>query len=213
MGPFDTAMEYYATRADVLWQKASRHLGESNFLHIKGATSWAQLDQAETAALIAWLHLQAVPLATVPRLDKGPFLLHHPDLSQSNTIVDQEFKIVGLVDWSGASTVPVQSFTVFHAPTFSYFGFCWPSSQGWDRDRKDFIEEYNCRDDSAASAQVSSFWGTRPAIIAAFLDTPFVANVTMAKELAGIIYGEDDECKSLHCLVNSMFSPDLNCDL
>jgi hypothetical protein len=209
IGPFHTAAEYYSTRANVLWQRARCHLEERNFLHIKHATSWEELDQAETAALIAWLHIQAVPLASIPRLDEGPFLLHHPDLSQSNIIIDQEFKIVGLVDWSWACTVQVQSFTVFHAPTFSYLEFCWPSSNGWDCDREGFIEGYKLHENSVA--QVSSHWGTYPAIIAAFLDSRFVENVEMAKVLASLIYKEDDEREALDRLVKSMFT--LNCDL
>jgi hypothetical protein len=80
--------------------------------------SWVKPRQQH---FFAWLNVQAVPLAVVSRLDEGPFLLHHPDLSQSNIIVDEEFKIVGLVDWSWASTVPVQSFTMFRAPSFSEF--------------------------------------------------------------------------------------------
>jgi hypothetical protein len=52
IGPFDTATEYYSTRANVLWERARSHLGESNFLRIKDATCWAQLGQAETAAFL-----------------------------------------------------------------------------------------------------------------------------------------------------------------
>lgn len=207
LGPFNTATEYYSTRANLLWQKARSHLGENNFLRIECTTNWAELDKAETAALIAWLHVQAVPTAAVPQLDEGPFLLHHPDLSQSNIIVDQEFKIVGLVDWSWASTVPLQSFTVFPAPASSYFEFCWPSTKGWDCDRKDFIEEYKIHENSAAP--VSLYWGLRPATIAAYLDSRFVENVEMAKELAGLIYREDDERKALDCLVKSLCSQEL----
>jgi hypothetical protein len=41
------------------------------------------------------------------------------------------------------------------------------------------------------------------------LDSHLVENIKMAKDLAGIVYG-DDERKALRCLVNSMFATDLN---
>ena len=93
-------------------------------------------------------------------------------------------------------------------PSFSDLGFCWPSSKGWDCDRKGFIEEYKSHENPVD--QVSLHWGTRPAIFAAFLDSPIVDSVKMAKELSGIMYEEDDERKVLQCLVDSMFYRDLN---
>ncbi|RHZ43885.1 uncharacterized protein CDV56_102637 [Aspergillus thermomutatus] len=38
--------------------------------------------------------------------DNGPFLLYHPDFYQSNIIVDESFRVLGVIDWEGACTVP-----------------------------------------------------------------------------------------------------------
>ncbi|KAL5365393.1 hypothetical protein BJX96DRAFT_181678 [Aspergillus floccosus] len=38
--------------------------------------------------------------------DRGPFPLYHHDFYQSNIIVDDKFRILGIIDWEGASTVP-----------------------------------------------------------------------------------------------------------
>ena len=38
--------------------------------------------------------------------DSGPFPLYHPDFYQSNIIVDEQFKVLSVIDWEGASTVP-----------------------------------------------------------------------------------------------------------
>ncbi|ROT34542.1 kinase-like protein [Sodiomyces alkalinus F11] len=46
-----------------------------------------------------------------PRLDKGPFVLHHLDLRSANIIVDDNLRIQGIIDWEFTSTVPRQLFT------------------------------------------------------------------------------------------------------
>lgn len=45
-----------------------------------------------------------------PQLDKGPFVLNHPDLRSPNIIVDEQLRIQGIIDWEFASTVPRQVF-------------------------------------------------------------------------------------------------------
>lgn len=38
--------------------------------------------------------------------DDGPFPLYHPDLYQHNIIVDNDYKVLGVIDWQNACTVP-----------------------------------------------------------------------------------------------------------
>jgi hypothetical protein len=38
--------------------------------------------------------------------NSGPFPIAHPDFYQSNTIVDDEYNLLGVIDWEGAHTVP-----------------------------------------------------------------------------------------------------------
>ncbi|POR38781.1 Uncharacterized protein TPAR_01018 [Tolypocladium paradoxum] len=44
-------------------------------------------------------------------LDKGPFVLHHLDLRSPNTIIDENLRIQGIIDWEFSGTVPLQLFT------------------------------------------------------------------------------------------------------
>lgn len=46
-----------------------------------------------------------------PRLDKGPFVLHHLDLRAPNIIVDKDLNIHGVIDWEFSGTTPRQLFT------------------------------------------------------------------------------------------------------
>lgn len=38
--------------------------------------------------------------------DTGPFPLYHPDLYHSDIIVNDSFRVLGVIDWEGACTVP-----------------------------------------------------------------------------------------------------------
>ncbi|KND90594.1 hypothetical protein TOPH_04865 [Tolypocladium ophioglossoides CBS 100239] len=46
-----------------------------------------------------------------PQLDEGPFVLNHLDLRSANTIVDENLRIQGIIDWEFTSTIPLQVFT------------------------------------------------------------------------------------------------------
>ncbi|KAI1318087.1 kinase-like domain-containing protein [Xylariaceae sp. FL0255] len=42
------------------------------------------------------------------RNDHGPFPLCHADFLHSNIIVDENFKVLGIIDWEGACTLPLE---------------------------------------------------------------------------------------------------------
>ena len=67
----------------------------------------------------AWILEQAVPSMIVEEYLHGPFPLCHMDLHYNNILVDDEFNITGIVDWTGAQTVPVERFIV--CPEFVTF--------------------------------------------------------------------------------------------
>ncbi|KAM4063675.1 phosphotransferase enzyme family protein [Hirsutella rhossiliensis] len=52
-----------------------------------------------------------VPNVVDARWDDGPFVLTHTDLRCANIIIDDDFRIRGVIDWEWASTVPRQFFT------------------------------------------------------------------------------------------------------
>src|ERR1700694_724600 len=60
----------------------------------------------------AWLYLETIPLFCSPELDSGPFPLRHPDLNTANLLFDDEYNIVGLLDWTATQSAPWQTFVV-----------------------------------------------------------------------------------------------------
>lgn len=62
--------------------------------------------------VLAWMYMQSIPRLTVAELDSGPFPLRHPDLNNANLMYDDEYNIVGVIDWTATQTAPVQSFAV-----------------------------------------------------------------------------------------------------
>ncbi|KAI9826840.1 MAG: hypothetical protein M1832_005779 [Thelocarpon impressellum] len=102
MGPFATSLEYfYALRKD-----------QSRAINVKHAGD----EQWETAA---WILEQALPSMVVEEHVHGPFPLCHLDLHHDNVLIDEDFNISGILDWSDAQTVPIERFVI--TPEFAYF--------------------------------------------------------------------------------------------
>ena len=92
---FGSAKEYYIARARrFLSQKESETPIDVN---------WAAL---------AWLYLRAIPMFCPQDLDTGPFPLRHPDLNNLNILYDDNYNIMGVIDWTSAQAAPWQSFVV-----------------------------------------------------------------------------------------------------
>ena len=72
----------------------------------------------EDRELACWILTRAVLSAVEKDFISGPFPLCHPDLHYSNILVDQHFNITGIIDWSGAATVPQELFASI--PGFRY---------------------------------------------------------------------------------------------
>jgi len=53
---------------------------------------------------------QAVLIAFRTEFSAGPFPLSHPDLHYNNILVDENYNITGIIDWSGVTTVPQEVF-------------------------------------------------------------------------------------------------------
>ena len=61
----------------------------------------------EIAAQIRDFPLRLKELAVnIPIRNHGPFPLFHPDYGYNNIIVDDDYKVLGVIDWENASTVP-----------------------------------------------------------------------------------------------------------
>ncbi|KAF7510185.1 hypothetical protein GJ744_007084 [Endocarpon pusillum] len=93
MGSFRTSLQYlYALRR---CQTRAIKVGHS---------------ENEQWATAAWIFEQALPSMVVEDHVYGPFPPIHVDLHQNNIFFDKAFNITGIIDWSGAQTVPVERF-------------------------------------------------------------------------------------------------------
>jgi isoamyl acetate esterase len=96
VGPFSSAAEYYRWRAD-------QPLNRSN----------KSLVDLQDALFHSYLYQLALPFLMNGVRDKGPFPLAHNDLGVHNVLFDENWKLVGVIDWSGACVVPWESFAQF----------------------------------------------------------------------------------------------------
>ena len=97
---FDSASEFYTRRALLIYHETQR-IFASNANNID-----PKLRELETA----YLHTLATPFAVTPEFDKGPFPLQHVDLHRQNVLADDDWNVVGIIDWSWAGTAPLDSF-------------------------------------------------------------------------------------------------------
>jgi hypothetical protein len=58
------------------------------------------------------LYLQAIPLIYPPEIDSGRFPLRHPDLNNANLLYDDDYNIIGVINWTATQSAPLQSFVV-----------------------------------------------------------------------------------------------------
>ena len=101
-GPFSSSIEYfYALRKSHNRTIQAEHAGEKEWM---------------TAA---WILEQALPSMVIEDFIHGPFPLCHTDLHFNNILVDENFNVTGIIDWSDSQTVPLESFLI--SPEFVTF--------------------------------------------------------------------------------------------
>ena len=101
-GPFSSSIEYfYALRKGHNRTIQAEHAGDKEWM-----TS-------------AWVLEQALPSMVVEEFIHGPFPLCHMDLHYNNILIDDEFNITGIIDWSDSQTVPLERFLI--SPEFATF--------------------------------------------------------------------------------------------
>jgi hypothetical protein len=96
VGPFSTAGDYYRWRAD-------QPLNRSN----------ESLVNLQDALFHSYLYQLSLPFLSNGIRNHGPFPLAHNDLGVHNALFDEDWKLVGVIDWSGACVVPWESFAQF----------------------------------------------------------------------------------------------------
>jgi hypothetical protein len=108
VGPFTTSTEYYRSCTDLLPNQLLRincgrsatdglhnHCRENSNAEEKSAAEWG----IKAASILE-------EMTVVDGSAISPFPLKHPDLSFQNILVDDNFCVVAVLDWSFASTVP-----------------------------------------------------------------------------------------------------------
>ena len=93
VGPYSSAAEYYRWRAD-------QPLNRSN----------ESLVDLQDALFHSYLYRLSLPFLMNGTRSAGPFPLAHNDLGVHNVLFDEDWKLVGVIDWSGACVVPWESF-------------------------------------------------------------------------------------------------------
>lgn len=101
-GSFSTSLEYFY----VLRKRHNRIIQSEH----AGDKEWM------TAV---WVLEQALPSIIVEEFIHGPFPLCHIDLHYNNILIDDDFNITGIIDWSDSQTVPLELF--LNSPEFATF--------------------------------------------------------------------------------------------
>jgi isoamyl acetate esterase len=96
IGPMSSALEYYRWRAD-------QPLNRSN----------DSVVDLQEALFHSYLYKLAIPFLMNGFRNEGPFPLAHNDLGVHNALFDENWKLVGVIDWTGACVVPWESFAQF----------------------------------------------------------------------------------------------------
>jgi len=92
IGPFNSSRAYfYGIQREINEAIHDEHSDKDNW------PQWLRYCQIFT---------EAIPLMVYSDLRRGPFPLHHRDFHFKNILVDDNFNITGVLDWTGARTVP-----------------------------------------------------------------------------------------------------------
>jgi len=84
--------------------------------------------------IAGWIMLQATLGTLLPDYSSGPFPIDHPDLHYNNILVDDQFNITGIIDWTGVSTSPQEIFATIHG--FNAPFACQSGSEKYEQYRK-----------------------------------------------------------------------------
>jgi hypothetical protein len=102
VGPFATSLEYfYTVRQGDNRAVLAKHADEDDW------------------ATACWILKQALPAMITQNNIHGPFPLCHLDLHFNNILLDDNYNITGIIDWSEAQTVPLERYAI--SPEFVTF--------------------------------------------------------------------------------------------
>jgi len=98
IGPFKTSGAYFS----------GIRQGMNDLLRAQHRDAWPQWSGPCQALT------EAIPSLTIaPRRRRGRFPLSHPDFHYGNVLVDDDYNVTGIIDWTNAHTVPVEVFAAW----------------------------------------------------------------------------------------------------
>ncbi|KAK2471831.1 hypothetical protein H9L39_16587 [Fusarium oxysporum f. sp. albedinis] len=103
-GPFITATEFFEA-----WATHSK-FGKTNEQLRAGSGQFADEIACSTALFLPTIKKLADKLSVH---DRGPFPIYHGDFGHNNVIVDDDYRVMGVIDWEGAFAVPWEIFGDF----------------------------------------------------------------------------------------------------
>ncbi|TWU73698.1 hypothetical protein ED733_004881 [Metarhizium rileyi] len=112
LNPFTTQLSYHDDKDTLTSAK--------DYIAMRLQISWnaflksrSNVEREMGANALYHLHLfhQHVDEWVDPSLDQGPFTLVHGDMGPHNILVDDDMKIMAVIDWEWSRVVPVQFFT------------------------------------------------------------------------------------------------------
>ena len=96
-GPFSTATEYLRA-----WTKHTEFYGGTNGLKENSGSYGDEI----LRGVLAFPQKVSELAGRIAVRDHGPFPLIHPDFNHSNIIVDDNWKVLGVIDWEYAQSAP-----------------------------------------------------------------------------------------------------------
>ena len=97
-GPFETATAFFKA-----WASTAKF--PSSEKYIRELMKGGPVEEVLSAITTFPARINALA-GNLSSHDRGPFPIYHPDLYHSNIVVDEKFKIMGVIDWQGTCTVP-----------------------------------------------------------------------------------------------------------
>lgn len=125
-GPFTSAHEFLTQRQQKLWEYRVLAEQQKTAVIPGGFKHWNQLSRDVKDVFIAWLYRRVAPYGQAEydaaykdisedlnslSLDRKPdYILFHADLSINNILVNDDFKIIAVIDWDWTASLPKSSF-------------------------------------------------------------------------------------------------------
>ena len=103
VGPFSTSLEYFYSLRQI----------ENDAIQVALAKGVLGENVDKESWLVACrVFEQALCSSILREKTTGPFPLQHVDFQFNNILLDDDFNVTGITDWTGAQTVPCESFAI-----------------------------------------------------------------------------------------------------